>query len=258
MDPSMLAATNHAYLPNASTIPPTTANSLAGDYQFSNPQYTNEQIKQFVKRQIEYYFSDENLETDIFLRRKMDTNGFIALSVIAAFNRVKSLSQSYDLIVESIRSSDKLELSEDQNKNLLVRCRVNPSKWPLSGMVESKSLQLNPNVAEFVPKTPTTPSAGTQTFLMSSTSTPTSSSANKSTSEKEKSDDEWMRVESKKEKSQMRRIKRQSESEESATLSTNSKQQHQPSQQSGNNRSSGWGVQGGTAGVPPAAAQRKF
>jgi len=231
MDPSMLAATNQ-YLPNPSTIPPTTI-SNPNDYQFSNAQYTNEQIKQFVKRQIEYYFSDENLETDIFLRRKMDANGYIALSVIAAFNRVKSLSQNYDLIVESIRSSDKLELSEDQNKNLLVRCRTNPSKWPLSAMVESKSLQLNPNVAEFVPKTPTTPS-GTQTFLMSAastTSTPStsSSSANKptTTSEKEKSDDEWMRVESKKEKCQMRRIKRQSESEESANLCTKSKQQPQ-------------------------------
>ena len=35
----------------------------------------------------EYYFSTENLTKDIFLRRKMDPEGCIPLSLIATFNR---------------------------------------------------------------------------------------------------------------------------------------------------------------------------
>lgn len=90
---------------NASSTP--TSTDPASPYFVS---YTDEQVEQFVKAQIEYYFSDENLEYDIFLRRKMDPQGYIPLNVIANFNRVRSLSLNERLIVDACKSSQILEL----------------------------------------------------------------------------------------------------------------------------------------------------
>jgi la-related protein 1 len=47
-----------------------------------------EQLVAAVRQQIEYYFSVENLCKDMFLRQRMDAEGWIPLPVIAGFNRV--------------------------------------------------------------------------------------------------------------------------------------------------------------------------
>lgn len=131
---------------------------------FYNPMYTEEQTKEFVRHQIEYYFSDENLQNDLFLRKKMDMLGYIPLSVIASFNRVKSLSQDFNQIVASLAQSDSLEITPvyDQAtgkliENYLVRCKSNPTKWPMHSPLPipsnnvSPPANLNPFVPEFVP-----------------------------------------------------------------------------------------------------------
>ena len=134
------------------------------------------QVIEYVRRQIEYYFSEENLLTDIFLRRKMDANGFIALSVIASFNRVIALSQDPTLIVEAVRSSALLELATLAVASLkphhdidviLVRTKCEPLKWPLNAPQAPLAPNLNPNVAEFVPK-----SSSTTSFHVSTASPP--------------------------------------------------------------------------------------
>lgn len=48
----------------------------------------------------EYYFSLHNLERDFFLRRKMDAQGFLPISLIASFHRVQALTMDISLIVE--------------------------------------------------------------------------------------------------------------------------------------------------------------
>ena len=50
----------------------------------------------------EYYFSIENLERDFFLRRKMDKQGFLPISLIAGFHRVQALTTNLNLILEVI------------------------------------------------------------------------------------------------------------------------------------------------------------
>ncbi|RRT37524.1 hypothetical protein GW17_00000289 [Ensete ventricosum] len=47
--------------------------------------------RNMLMRQIEYYFSRENLCKDSFLRINMDGQGWIPVSLIASFNRVSSL-----------------------------------------------------------------------------------------------------------------------------------------------------------------------
>lgn len=56
-----------------------------------------------VHRCSEYYFSLHNLERDFFLRRKMDAQGFLPISLIASFHRVQALTMDINLIVEVLR-----------------------------------------------------------------------------------------------------------------------------------------------------------
>ncbi|KAK5964801.1 HTH La-type RNA-binding domain-containing protein [Trichostrongylus colubriformis] len=92
----------------------------------------DETLKDCVRKQIEYYFSADNLQKDFFLRRKMNAEGYLPLTLIASFPRVRSLTQDLTLICEGLRDSEKVELSEDAN---MVRPRLNPTEWPLAPTV---------------------------------------------------------------------------------------------------------------------------
>lgn len=46
----------------------------------------------------EYYFSVDNLCKDMFLRKHMDSQGFVLLSVIADFNRIRQLTHDLELL----------------------------------------------------------------------------------------------------------------------------------------------------------------
>ena len=98
-------------------------------------------LKNYVKHQIEYYFSQENLDRDFFLRRKMTPEGYLPISLVASFNRVQQLTQDITFIVESVVDSEIVEVKD----GLLIRSKVDPESWPL------KPTDLNPNVPEFVP-----------------------------------------------------------------------------------------------------------
>jgi hypothetical protein len=104
-------------------------------------------LKQNICYQIEYYFSDENLTSDIYLRRKMDANGYIDLTLLASFNRIKALTQDIQVLVDAIKHSSLVEVNMQELK---LRRRDNPEKWPLKPLLENH--HLNPDVPEFVPR----------------------------------------------------------------------------------------------------------
>ncbi|KAM3938476.1 la-related protein 1B isoform 2-T3 [Leptodactylus fuscus] len=107
-------------------------------------------LKEYLKRQIEYYFSSENLERDFFLRRKMDSQGFLPLSLIAGFHRVQTLTTDIDLISEAVKNSTEVELLDQK-----IRKKVDPEKWPIPA---APAQELKPidflnllNCPEFIP-----------------------------------------------------------------------------------------------------------
>lgn len=101
------------------------------------------------------------------MRRKMDADGYLPVTLIASFNRVQAFTNDLTVVVEAITSSDKLELAN----NFKVRTKHDPTKWPildkgslgqppvkigpiapLTVTVKDMNIEnLNPNVAEFVP-----------------------------------------------------------------------------------------------------------
>ncbi|KIW31532.1 hypothetical protein, variant [Cladophialophora immunda] len=55
-----------------------------------------------VMTQIEYYFSIDNLCKDLFLRKHMDGQGYVPLSVIANFKRIKTLTED-NMTMDNLR-----------------------------------------------------------------------------------------------------------------------------------------------------------
>ncbi|XP_071536702.1 uncharacterized protein larp isoform X2 [Panulirus ornatus] len=84
-------------------------------------------VKEKIKKQVEYYFSDDNLANDIFMRRKMSKDGYIPVSLIASFNRMKQLTQDVKLIIDVCKTSEKLEVKDE----VWLRTKHDPTKWPL-------------------------------------------------------------------------------------------------------------------------------
>jgi la-related protein 1 len=68
---------------------------------------------QSTNSQVEYYFGMQNLAMDFFLRQQMDSEGWIDISMISSFNRVKSLTPDVALVREMMLLSSVLEVKEN-------------------------------------------------------------------------------------------------------------------------------------------------
>ncbi|XP_060173737.1 la-related protein 6B-like [Lycium barbarum] len=99
---------------------------------------------QKIVNQVEFYFSDINLATTDHLIRIMfkDPEGFVPMSVVASFKKIKALTSSHAQIAKILRTSNKLVVSEDGRK---VR-----RQYPL-GEKDLEELQSRIVVAENLP-----------------------------------------------------------------------------------------------------------
>ncbi|KAG8377963.1 hypothetical protein BUALT_Bualt08G0088500 [Buddleja alternifolia] len=88
-----------------------------------------------IVKQIDYYFSDENLVKDDFLRSKMDEHGWVPITLIASFPRVKQLTQDIQVILESLRISAIVEVQGGK-----LRRRNDWSKWIHSPRLNTPAL----------------------------------------------------------------------------------------------------------------------
>eukprot|EP00250_Pteridium_aquilinum_P019194 c24339_g8_i1 orf=633-2921(-) len=84
-------------------------------------------LRSMLLKQIDYYFSIENLCRDVFLRTQMDEQGFVPVSVIARFNRIRTLSPNPMVILEALQQSAVVEVQRDR-----IRRRNDGGKWKLS------------------------------------------------------------------------------------------------------------------------------
>lgn len=95
-----------------------------------------EMLKKTLLKQIEYYFSVENLCKDIFLRRQMDEEGWIPLSVIFNFNRVRALTTNYSLVSKVVQFSEIIEYHQDS-----VRKKGDWKTWILPKTESSSKIE---------------------------------------------------------------------------------------------------------------------
>uniref|UniRef100_A0A8C6T3M5 La-related protein 7 n=1 Tax=Neogobius melanostomus TaxID=47308 RepID=A0A8C6T3M5_9GOBI len=71
-----------------------------------------------VKKQVEFWFGDVNLHKDRFLRKLIDDSdhGYVDLSVLASFNRMKKLTADTKLIARALKNSSVVEINLEGNK----------------------------------------------------------------------------------------------------------------------------------------------
>ncbi|CAH2083464.1 unnamed protein product [Euphydryas editha] len=93
-------------------------------------------LKDLIKKQIEYYFSPDNLARDFFLRRKMSADGTIPVTLIASFHRVRALTADVQLVLDAIRDSDRLQLIN----GFKVRTAFEPTKWPILDLTNNEEV----------------------------------------------------------------------------------------------------------------------
>ncbi|QCE13412.1 la-related protein 6B [Vigna unguiculata] len=84
----------------------------------SSKSKLSDEASQKILNQVEYYFSDLNLATTDHLMRfiNKDPEGFVPISVVASFKKIKALITSHSLLATVLRNSSKLVVSEDGKK----------------------------------------------------------------------------------------------------------------------------------------------
>ncbi|KAH6814283.1 LA RNA-binding protein [Perilla frutescens var. frutescens] len=105
-----------------------------------------------IVKQIEYYFSDENLQNDHYLTSLMDNQGWVPVSIIADFKRVKRMNADIPFIRDALLASETIEVQGE-----MVRRRSEWSKWiPASvdcktslGSNDGKNDNINENIGDF-------------------------------------------------------------------------------------------------------------
>lgn len=114
-----------------------------------------EELKKCVLKQVEYYFSDENLVRGKFLRKKIQqsVDGWVHLNVLVTFKRLASLSTNVKVIGKLLFQSNStvIEISKDRqrvrridNKPVLKKNRENISEMIFrSAYVEGFSKDLD-------------------------------------------------------------------------------------------------------------------
>lgn len=91
---------------------------LDPDHAPSSKSKLSDEASQKIMNQVEYYFSDLNLATTDHLMRfiNKDPEGFVPISVVASFKKIKALITSHSQLATVLRSSSKLVVSEDGKK----------------------------------------------------------------------------------------------------------------------------------------------
>ncbi|XP_034683110.1 la-related protein 1C isoform X2 [Vitis riparia] len=100
---------------------------------FFPPQ--DHQLHAKLVAQIDYYFSNENLIKDIYLRQNMDEQGWVPVKLIAGFKKVKLLTENIQLILEAVRTSTIVEVQGDK-----LRKRGDWMKWIMPPSVQFSPL----------------------------------------------------------------------------------------------------------------------
>ncbi|GAM86113.1 hypothetical protein ANO11243_041230 [Dothideomycetidae sp. 11243] len=102
----------------------------AGPFPF-HPSAERDLLTATVLNQIEYYFSVDNLLKDTFLRKQMDSQGWIFLQVVAQFNRLKQLTTDYEILKSACLQSSHVEIRVGDDGKDRLRKAQGWEQWVL-------------------------------------------------------------------------------------------------------------------------------
>ncbi|XP_054095179.1 la-related protein 4 isoform X16 [Callithrix jacchus] len=103
----------------------------------SSSAISTEDLKECLKKQLEFCFSRENLSKDLYLISQMDSDQFIPIWTVANMEEIKKLTTDPDLILEVLRSSPMVQVDEKgekvrpSHKRCIVILREIPETTPI-------------------------------------------------------------------------------------------------------------------------------
>ncbi|XP_006870112.1 PREDICTED: la-related protein 4 isoform X2 [Chrysochloris asiatica] len=119
----------------------------------SNSAISSEDLKECLKKQLEFCFSRENLSKDLYLISQMDSDQFIPIWTVANMEEIKKLTTDTDLILEVLRSSPMVQVDEKgekvrpSHKRCIIILREIPETTPIE---EVKALFINENCPKVI------------------------------------------------------------------------------------------------------------
>ncbi|XP_055482821.1 la-related protein 4 isoform X3 [Psammomys obesus] len=119
----------------------------------SSSTISTEDLKECLKKQLEFCFSRENLSKDLYLISQMDSDQFIPIWTVANMEEIKKLTTDPDLILEVLRSSPMVQVDEKgekvrpSHKRCIVILREIPETTPVE---EVKALFKNENCPKVI------------------------------------------------------------------------------------------------------------
>ncbi|CAI9578947.1 unnamed protein product, partial [Staurois parvus] len=112
-----------------------------------------EDLKECLKKQLEFCFSRENLSKDLYLMSQMDSDQFVPIWTIANMEGIKKLTTDMDLIVDVLRSTPVVQVDErgekvrPNHKRCIIILREIPETTPVE---EVKALFDNENCPKVI------------------------------------------------------------------------------------------------------------
>ncbi|XP_027252368.1 la-related protein 4 isoform X4 [Cricetulus griseus] len=119
----------------------------------SSSTISTEDLKECLKKQLEFCFSRENLSKDLYLISQMDSDQFVPIWTVANMEEIKKLTTDPDLILEVLRSSPMVQVDEKgekvrpSHKRCIVILREIPETTPVE---EVKALFKNENCPKVI------------------------------------------------------------------------------------------------------------
>jgi la-related protein 1 len=122
-------ANRRPYNPSNNPRNPPNTNRRYGGYQgegyYDPTRYARpnkpETLSETIVRQVEFYFSVNNLCRDVYLRLRMSQDGWVPLRIVCNFNKMKQLTTDKRLILDTLKaSSTKLEV-DDARQRLRIK-----------------------------------------------------------------------------------------------------------------------------------------
>lgn len=118
-----------------------------------NSVVSTEDIRECLRKQLEFCFSRENLSKDLYLMSQMDSDQFVPIWTIANMEGIKKLTTDMDLILDVLRSSPMVQVDETgekvrpNHKRCIIILREIPETTPVE---EVKALFKNENCPKVI------------------------------------------------------------------------------------------------------------
>ncbi|XP_059188987.1 la ribonucleoprotein 4Aa isoform X2 [Centropristis striata] len=140
--------------PELGFSPAESTTGTAADSKTEEPsQVSSENLRESLKKELEFYFSRENLSKDLYLMSQMDSDQFVPIWTIASMEGIKVLTTDMDLILDVLRSSPMVQVDEKgekvrpNHKRCIIILREVPETTPVE---EVESLFKNDNCPKVI------------------------------------------------------------------------------------------------------------